>query len=194
MGSIIYNPAPRSRRCSLISTRSIRKLPAVRERWLPCTVACRACALRPHGALARGYAVCEKPVADTLVDLLRKRLGYLTKDRGLFRRRAECAHRGRRRAILPRHLLLRPGVVEFARPAMSNTLERLLAERGTEAQAVVWAHNSAYRQCRLYRDGPGARRAQYRAARAPAFRRRGRADRFRHRPRHGRRRPRTGTG
>ena len=66
-------------------------------------------------ALSRGYAVCEKPVADALTDLLRKRLVYLARDGACFlRRRAECARRCRRRTILPRHLLRRCGIVEFA--------------------------------------------------------------------------------
>ena len=35
-------------------------------------------------ALSRGYAVCEKPVADALLDLLKKRLDYLIKDGEAF--------------------------------------------------------------------------------------------------------------
>ena len=35
-------------------------------------------------ALSRGYAVCEKPVADALTDLLRKRLDYLHRDGEAF--------------------------------------------------------------------------------------------------------------
>ena len=54
-----------------------------RALWLP-----RAVALRPvrYGrmALSRGYAVCEKPVADALLDLLKKRLDYLIKDGEAF--------------------------------------------------------------------------------------------------------------
>ncbi len=35
-------------------------------------------------ALSRGYALCEKPVADALLDLLQKRLDYLVKDGEAF--------------------------------------------------------------------------------------------------------------
>ena len=35
-------------------------------------------------ALSRGYAVCEKPVADALLDLLKKRLDYLIRDGEAF--------------------------------------------------------------------------------------------------------------
>ncbi|HZJ12516.1 MAG TPA: protein-L-isoaspartate(D-aspartate) O-methyltransferase, partial [Methyloceanibacter sp.] len=37
-----------------------------------------------HMALSRGFAVCEKPVTDALVDLLKNRLGYLAKDGDAF--------------------------------------------------------------------------------------------------------------
>src|SRR5215468_8290255 len=35
-------------------------------------------------ALSRGHAVCEKPVTDALIDLLRKRLDYLHRDGETF--------------------------------------------------------------------------------------------------------------
>ena len=68
-------------------------------------------------ALSRGYAVCEKPVADALLDLLKKRLDYLIKDGEAFFSAEQNAHRHGGRAILPGDVLRRCRVVEFARPA-----------------------------------------------------------------------------
>ena len=73
--------------------------------------------LRAHGAVARlcglreaGRRCAARSPAEAA------RLSHQGR-RGVFRRRAECAHRRGGRAILPRHVLRRRGVVEFARPA-----------------------------------------------------------------------------
>jgi protein-L-isoaspartate(D-aspartate) O-methyltransferase len=94
-------------------------------------------------ALSRGYAVCEKPVADTLVDLLRKRLDYLTKDGEAFFDAEQNARIVAGAEQYYRAIYYGDAASWNLRDQhMFNTLERLLAERGPEAKAVVWAHNS----------------------------------------------------
>ncbi len=95
-------------------------------------------------ALSRGYALCEKPVTDALLDLLQQAARLSRQGRrGVLRRRAERAHRRRRRAILPGHVLRRRGVVESARPAyVRHARARCSPIAGRSSKAVVWAHNS----------------------------------------------------
>jgi protein-L-isoaspartate(D-aspartate) O-methyltransferase len=94
-------------------------------------------------ALSRGYAVCEKPVADTLVDLLRKRLDYLTKDGEAFFDAEQNARIVAGAEQYYRAIYYGDAASWNLRDQhMFNTLERLLAERRPEAKAVVWAHNS----------------------------------------------------
>ena len=94
-------------------------------------------------ALSRGYAVCEKPVADTLIDLLRKRLDYLTKDGEAFFDAEQNARIVAGAEQYYRAIYYGDAASWNLRDQhMFNTLERLLAERGPEAKAVVWAHNS----------------------------------------------------
>ena len=94
-------------------------------------------------ALSRGYAVCEKPVADTLVDLLRKRLDYLTKDGEAFFDAEQNARIVAGAEQYYRAIYYGDAASWNLRDQhMFDTLERLLAERGPEAKAVVWAHNS----------------------------------------------------
>ena len=94
-------------------------------------------------ALSRGYAVCEKPVADTLIDLLHKRLDYLTKDGEAFFDAEQNARIVAGAEQYYRAIYYGDAASWNLRDQhMFNTLERLLAERGPEAKAVVWAHNS----------------------------------------------------
>ena len=94
-------------------------------------------------ALSRGYAVCEKPVADTLIDLLRKRLDYLTKDGEAFFDAEQNARIVAGAEQYYRAIYYGDAASWNLRDQhMFDTLERLLAERGPEAKAVVWAHNS----------------------------------------------------
>jgi protein-L-isoaspartate(D-aspartate) O-methyltransferase len=94
-------------------------------------------------ALSRGYAVCEKPVTEALLDLLRKRLDYLYRDGEAFFDAEQNA-----RIVTAAEQYYR---VMYYGDAMSwnlrdqhmfDTLERLLAHRGPGSKAVVWAHNS----------------------------------------------------
>ena len=94
-------------------------------------------------ALSRGFAVCEKPVADTLIDLLRKRLDYLTRDGEAFFDAEQNARIVAGAEQYYRAIYYGDAASWNLRDQhMFDTLERLLAERGPEAKAVVWAHNS----------------------------------------------------
>ena len=94
-------------------------------------------------ALSRGYAVCEKPVADALTDLLRKRLDYLTKDGEAFFDAEQNARIVAGAEQYYRAIYYGDAASWNLRDQhMFDTLERLLAERGPEAKVVVWAHNS----------------------------------------------------
>ena len=94
-------------------------------------------------ALSRGYAVCEKPVADTLIDLLQKRLDYLTRDGEAFFDAEQNARIVAGAEQYYRAIYYGDAASWNLRDQhMFDTLERLLAERGPEAKAVVWAHNS----------------------------------------------------
>jgi len=94
-------------------------------------------------ALSRGDAVCEKPVTDALADLLRKRLNYLANDGNAFfdAEQNACIVAGAEQYY--RAIYYGDAASWNLRDQhMFNTLERLLAQRGPNAKAVVWAHNS----------------------------------------------------
>ena len=94
-------------------------------------------------ALSRGYAVCEKPVTDALADLLRKRLDYLAKDGEAFFDAEQNARIVAGAEQYYRAIYYGDAASWNLRDQhMFDTLERLLAHRGTDAKAVVWAHNS----------------------------------------------------
>ena len=96
-----------------------------------------------HMALSRGFAVCEKPVTDALVDLLKNRLGYLAKDGDAFFNAEQNA-----RIVAAAEQYYRIMYYGDAQSwnlrdqHMFDTLERVLAHRGPDSKAVVWAHNS----------------------------------------------------
>jgi erythromycin esterase-like protein len=100
-----------------------------------------------HMALSRGYAVCEKPVTDALVDLLKNRLGYLAKDGDAFFNAEQNA-----RTVAAAEQYYRIMYYGDAQSwnlrdqHMFDTLERILAHRARnsarDSKAVVWAHNS----------------------------------------------------
>jgi protein-L-isoaspartate(D-aspartate) O-methyltransferase len=94
-------------------------------------------------ALSRGYAVCEKPVTDALIDLLRKRIGYLHRDGETFFNAEQNARIVTAAEEYYRVMYYGDAVSWNLRDQhMFDTLERLLAHRGPAAKAVVWAHNS----------------------------------------------------
>jgi protein-L-isoaspartate(D-aspartate) O-methyltransferase len=94
-------------------------------------------------ALSRGYAVCEKPVADALTDLLRKRLDYLHRDGEAFFDAEQNARIVAGAEQYYRAIYYGDAASWNLRDEhMFNTLERLLTQRGPDSKAVVWAHNS----------------------------------------------------
>jgi protein-L-isoaspartate(D-aspartate) O-methyltransferase len=94
-------------------------------------------------ALSRGYAVCEKPVTTTLLDLLRKRLDYLSGDGESFFDAEQNARIVSAAEQYYRIMYYGDAVSWNLRDQhMFDTLERLLVHRGPDSKAVVWAHNS----------------------------------------------------
>jgi protein-L-isoaspartate(D-aspartate) O-methyltransferase len=94
-------------------------------------------------ALTQGFSVCEKPVTEALVDLLKNRLGYLAKDGESFFNAEQNA-----RIVTAAEQYYRIMYYGDAQSwnlrdqHMFDTLERVLAHRGPNSKAVVWAHNS----------------------------------------------------
>ncbi len=94
-------------------------------------------------ALSRGYALCEKPVTDALLALLHKRLDYLVKDGEDFFAAEQNARIVAAAEQYYRVMYYGDAVSWNLRDQhMFDTLERLMAHRGPDAKAVVWAHNS----------------------------------------------------
>ncbi len=94
-------------------------------------------------ALSRGFAVCERPVTDALMALLRKRLDYLVRDGEAFFDAEQNARIVAAAEQYYRVIYYGDAVSWNLRDEhMFETLERLLAHRGPGAKAVVWAHNS----------------------------------------------------
>jgi erythromycin esterase-like protein len=94
-------------------------------------------------ALSRGYAVCEKPVTNALIDLLRKRFDYLHRDGEAFFNAEQNARIVAAAEQYYRVMYYGDAVSWNLRDQhMFDTLERLIAHRGPDAKAVVWAHNS----------------------------------------------------
>jgi len=94
-------------------------------------------------ALTRGYATCEKPVTDALLDLLEKRLDYLARDGDAFFDAEQNARTVSAAEQYYRVMYYGDAVSWNLRDQhMFDTLMRLLQHRGPDAKAVVWAHNS----------------------------------------------------
>jgi protein-L-isoaspartate(D-aspartate) O-methyltransferase len=94
-------------------------------------------------ALSRDYAVCQKPVIDALLDLLHKRLDYLQRDGEAFFNAEQNARIVTAAEQYYRVMYYGDAVSWNLRDQhMFDTLERLLAQRGPDSKAVVWAHNS----------------------------------------------------
>jgi erythromycin esterase-like protein len=94
-------------------------------------------------ALSRGYALCEKPITEALLDLLHKRLDYLAKDGEAFFNAEQNARIVAAAERYYRVMYYSDAVSWNLRDQhMFDTLERLLAHHGPNSKAVVWAHNS----------------------------------------------------
>jgi protein-L-isoaspartate(D-aspartate) O-methyltransferase len=94
-------------------------------------------------ALSGGFAVCEKPVTEALISLLRKRLDYLAHGGEAFfdaeqNARIVAAAEEYYRAIYYGDALS----WNLRDEHMFETLQRLLEHRGADSKAIVWAHNS----------------------------------------------------
>ena len=144
-------------------------------------------------ALSRGYAVCEKPVTEALLDLLKKRLDYLIKDGEAFFDAEQNARIVAAAEQYYRVMYYGDAVSWNLRDQhMFDTLERLLAHRGPGSKAVVWAHNSHIGDAEFTEMGQVRGEHNIGQLARARFGDRLRVDRLRHRPRHGRRRFRLG--
>jgi erythromycin esterase-like protein len=96
-----------------------------------------------RAALSAGYAPCEKAVVAILRDLLEKHLQYAGADGESF---LDAAQNARLVASAERYYrVMYYGSAEswnLRDRHMFETLEQVLAWRGEQAKAVVWAHNS----------------------------------------------------
>ncbi len=100
-------------------------------------------ALYGRAALSRGYAECERPVVAVLADLLKRRLDYSRADGDRFFDATSNAHLVAAAEEYYRVMYYGgPRSWNLRDQHMFDTLERLLAFRGPDAKAVVWAHNS----------------------------------------------------
>jgi protein-L-isoaspartate(D-aspartate) O-methyltransferase len=94
-------------------------------------------------AVNSGYALCEKPVVKMLTELLAKQLRYAEHDKDSFLDAAENARLIRDAEAYYRAMYF--GAAEswnLRDRHMFETLLHVLAARGKDAKAVVWAHNS----------------------------------------------------
>lgn len=94
-------------------------------------------------AMQTGEAPCERQVVRTLTELLEKRLDYLAHDGEAFFDAAQNARLVR--AAERYYRIMYRGSVEswnLRDRHMYETLQAVLAHRGPDAKAVVWAHNS----------------------------------------------------
>lgn len=96
-----------------------------------------------RAALSEGYAICEAPVVNILVDLVRRAAEYAAHDGETF---FDATQNARLVADAERYYRV---MYYGAREAwnlrdrhMFDTLERILALRGPKSKMVVWAHNS----------------------------------------------------
>jgi len=96
-----------------------------------------------RAAMTSGYAQCESSVVEVLRDLLERRLDYALSDGDRFFDAASNAHLVAAAEQYYRAMYYGgPESWNLRDQHMFDTLERLLAFRGPEARAVVWAHNS----------------------------------------------------
>ncbi|MFI4974941.1 MAG: erythromycin esterase family protein [Caulobacterales bacterium] len=96
-----------------------------------------------RAALTKGYAICEGPVLNILGELVRKALDYASHDGEAF---FDAAQNARLVADAERYYrVMYYGSHEswnLRDQHMFDTLDHILASRGPDSKAVVWAHNS----------------------------------------------------
>ncbi len=94
-------------------------------------------------ALGSGYAACEKAVVRMLADLQARELAYTTQDGEAFLDAASNARLVKNAEAYYRAMYYGGAESWNLRDRhMFDTLEAILRARGTNAKAVVWAHNS----------------------------------------------------
>lgn len=96
-----------------------------------------------RASLGRGYAICERPVARILVELLEKELDFAARDGDDF---FDAVENARLVADAERYYRIMyhgsTAAWNLRDRHMFDTLARILDRAGPAAKAVVWAHNS----------------------------------------------------
>ena len=96
-----------------------------------------------RAALTRGFSVCEKPVTQILIDLLKKQLEYAAQDGDQF---FDAAQNARLVANAERYYRIMYYGSQLSwnlrDQHMFQTLRQILNHSGPDKKAVVWAHNS----------------------------------------------------
>lgn len=94
-------------------------------------------------ALTKGYAMCEEPVMQSLMDMLRKQLDYVRHDGDRF---FDATQNARLIADAERYYRIMYYGAHHSWNLRDNhmfdTLQRLMAWGGKDSKVVVWAHNS----------------------------------------------------
>ncbi|WP_290893525.1 erythromycin esterase family protein [Hoeflea sp.] len=94
-------------------------------------------------ALTKGYAMCEEPVMQSLMDMLRKQLDYARHDGDRF---FDATQNARLVADAERYYRIMYYGAHHSWNLRDNhmfdTLQRLLAWNGPDSKVIVWAHNS----------------------------------------------------
>lgn len=114
-----------------------------RSRYACLTPWSRQPAAYGRAALTHGFSVCEKPVTQILVDLLKKQLDYVGKDGDQFFDASQNARLVANAEQYYRAMYYGSSLSWNLRDQhMFRTLQQILAHAGPDKKAVVWAHNS----------------------------------------------------
>ena len=96
-----------------------------------------------RAALSSGFSVCETPVTEILLDLLKKQLAYSVKDGDQF---FDATQNARLVANAERYYRVMYYGSQLSwnlrDQHMFQTLRQIMAHTGPDSKAVVWAHNS----------------------------------------------------
>jgi erythromycin esterase-like protein len=96
-----------------------------------------------RAALSPGFSLCEKPVTQILVDLLKKQLDYTARDGDQF---FDASQNARLVANAERYYRIMYYGSQLSwnlrDQHMFQTLQKILDHAGPDKKAVVWAHNS----------------------------------------------------
>jgi len=96
-----------------------------------------------RAALTPGFSVCEEPVTEILIDLLKKQLEYTAQDGDQFFDAAQNARLVTNAERYYRIMYYGSQLAWNLRDRhMFQTLRQILAHAGPDKKAVIWAHNS----------------------------------------------------